>query len=150
MSSPSEGHPECGVPGRMQASTGLSLFKPSPQLLFCTFLMKTQQATLYPWVSTEGPRCPVSTGRSHGNSGSGAMGHRMLAGLAASSTPPNVHTYTRPERESCLCVPQVGDRPGSHDINPPLGPSPARSKVLESVVEPDLHPHTLGTQASSS
>lgn len=63
--------------------------------------------------------------------------------------PPPPSTHIHPERESCLCVPRVGDRPGSHDINAPLGLSPAESKVLESVLDPDPHPHTLGTQASS-
>lgn len=58
----------------------------------------------------------------------------MLAGLTVSNPP------TKPEKESCLCVPQDGDRPGSHDINPPLGPSPALSKVLKSMVEPDPQP----------
>lgn len=135
----SVGFPEECKPPLNSACPSLCLSYPSAP---CS--MKTWQPTPLPCVSTEGPRCPVSTSRNHGLSGSGAMGRWMLAGLAASSTPPQ-HTYIHPERESCLCVPQVGDRPGSHDINPPLGPSPAGSKGLESVVEPNLHPHTPGT-----
>lgn len=50
-----------------------------------------------------------------------------------------------PERESCLCVPQDGDRPGSHDITHP-GPSPAVSKVLESFAESDLSYRDSGIQ----
>lgn len=49
----------------------------------------------------------MSTGRSHGGSGSGAMGHWMLAGLAASSTPPNMHTYTRREK-AVFVLPKSG------------------------------------------
>lgn len=148
VSSPSEGHPECGVPGRTQASTELSLFKPSLQLLFCTLLHEDPAAhpmalgvhrgakgpRVYrqkPWELWFWCRGPLDAGES------GCLQH----------TPQHAHIHR--ERESRLCVPQVGDRPGSHDINPPLSPSPAGSKVLESVVEPDLHPHILGTQTSS-
>lgn len=50
--------------------------------------------------------------------GPGATGHWALASLTVSK-----HPQPHPERESCLCVPQDGDRPGSHDINPPQAPA---------------------------
>ena len=48
----------------------------------------------------------------------GSHCHRPL-GTGESGPPPPPH----PERESSLCVPQDGDRPGSHDINPPRAPA---------------------------
>lgn len=143
--SPSEGHPELGVPGRMQASVEFCLYKSLPQLPFCSLLYEDPAAhstalcvhrgAYVPGVYRQKPRVigfwchgPLDAG------GTGCIQH---------TTPTHIHTPR--ERESCLCVPQVGDRPGSHDINPPLGPSPAGSKGLESAVEPNLHPHTPGT-----
>ena len=53
--------------------------------------------------------------------GLGATGHWALESLTVSKHPPP--HLPHPERESCLCVPQDGDRPGSHDINPPRAPT---------------------------
>ena len=57
--------------------------------------------------------------------------------------PPSPH----PERESCLCVPQDGDRPGSHDINPPQAPALLRLRSWNP--SRNLTP-ALGTQAFGS
>lgn len=105
----------------------LSSLPPPAPSIFTPFQKNpgSAAALLTHWVSAEAPPCLVPRGSrglgsaqegTSGCSGRGATGHWALASLGP---PPPPH----PERESCLCVPQDGDRPGSHDINPPQAPA---------------------------
>ena len=126
------GHRGIPAPGRVRACTEPSLSYPpppvpsihplpgAPRLCHCPLAsLSACRGALVPGSQrTYGPGMGLGSAlaETSGCLGLDAIGHWVLASLTVSKHPPHL---PHPERESCLCVPQVGDRPGSHDINPP-------------------------------